>query len=165
MDRVFWWEHISRFSELQLFVRDSFQHGTSDQLIKLANPLLLFALYTPKRISAAENNLTGKTRAKKNIKFASELACSCAACFQICSTDRSHGSKPFILPPRKKFNRNGKKERKLREDAIFKEFGKHPFYLCWWCKQTGGVRQRERERERERESAAHRRRRVLMIDT
>jgi hypothetical protein len=96
---------------LQLFVRDSFQHGTSDQLIKLANPLLLFALYTPKRISAAENNLTGKTRAKKYIKFASELACSCAACFQICSTDR-------------------KKERKLREDAIFKEFGKHPFYLC-----------------------------------
>jgi hypothetical protein len=57
---------------LQLFVCDSFHHGTSDQLIKLANPLLLlFALYTPKRISAAENNLTGKTRAKKNIKFAS----------------------------------------------------------------------------------------------
>jgi hypothetical protein len=32
-----------------------------------------------------------------------------------------------------------KKERKLREDAIFKEFGKHPFYLC---KQNGGVTQR-----------------------
>jgi hypothetical protein len=57
---------------LQLFVCDSFQHGTSDQLIKLTNPLLLlFALYTPKRISAAEKNLTGKTRAKKYIKFAS----------------------------------------------------------------------------------------------
>jgi hypothetical protein len=58
---------------LQLFVCYSFHHGTSDQLIKLANPLLLLllALYTPKRISAAENNLTGKTGAKKNIKFAS----------------------------------------------------------------------------------------------
>jgi hypothetical protein len=57
---------------LQLFISDSFQHGTSDQLIKLANPLLLlFALYIPKRISAAENNLSGKTRAQKNIKFAS----------------------------------------------------------------------------------------------